>query len=295
MNLDPTTPRRARPVIALMGEFSAGKSTLANLLLGERLSPVRVTATRLPPIWYTYGEGTPVRVDLDGARHPISAAAIADVDPDDTAYVQVPLAAGVLELMDLVDMPGISDPNMAASTWKRLIHEADGVLWCTHSTQAWRQSEAATWAELPPALHENSLLLLTRADKLPTAAARRRVVARVTAETEGMFASVLPVSLHHAATAGQDRDAWEESGAEAVTRGLLDIVFRLASASRRRPKMIVPGKRAPAAAADAPADAAPALSPRARPVLPRRVTARGHGRSRPRLPHSAIRQMMPTS
>ena len=59
-----------RPVIALMGEFSAGKSTLANLLLGEGRSPVQVTATQLPPVWFSYGSEAPYKVDLDGNEDP---------------------------------------------------------------------------------------------------------------------------------------------------------------------------------------------------------------------------------
>ena len=37
-----------RPRVALMGEFSAGKSTLSNLLIGKSALPVNVTATQLP-------------------------------------------------------------------------------------------------------------------------------------------------------------------------------------------------------------------------------------------------------
>ena len=39
-----------KPVIALMGEFSAGKSTLLNLLVGRNILPTQVTATRMPPV-----------------------------------------------------------------------------------------------------------------------------------------------------------------------------------------------------------------------------------------------------
>jgi hypothetical protein len=177
---------------------------------------------------------------------------------------------------------------MEATVWKRLIHAADGVIWCTHATQAWRQSEAATWEELPAELHANSLLLLTRADKLREADLQR-VVTRVKAETGRMFAGIFPVSLMIAATAGEDRDAWEVSGAEAVTRSLLDIVFRIDNAARRRPKPIVAsgGDGTPQRSVSG---ATPAPS---RPVVPRRVQARGDGGSRARLPHSAIRQMVP--
>ena len=43
-----------KPRIAIMGEFSAGKSTLCNILLGQAPLPMRVTATRLPPVLMTY-------------------------------------------------------------------------------------------------------------------------------------------------------------------------------------------------------------------------------------------------
>ena len=294
MLLDPTSPERAKPIVAMMGEFSAGKSTLANLLLGETVSPVKVTATQLPPIWYTHGRGLPTRVDLDGTATQIRPHEISDVDPEDTAYVKVPLAAGVLELMDLIDMPGISDPNMPSKVWKRLIHEADSVLWCSHATQAWRQSEAATWAELPPSLHAHSLLLLTRADKLSGQGDIDRVVARVEKEAQGLFSGIFPISLVRAAQAGEDRDAWEQSGAEAVTRTLLDIVFKLDAATRRRPQMIVASCRRHVSRALS-GNPVPGSEPAApgHPIRPRRVTPRRSGGSRDRLPQSALHHMVP--
>ena len=229
-------PESRRPVIALMGEFSAGKSTLANLLIGERVSPERVTATQLPPIWYTRGEGAPVVVGLDGAEREIARQEIPQVAAAETVCIRVPLAAGALELMDIVDLPGISDPNMPTRAWMRLARAADAVIWCSHATQAWRQSEAATWAEMPAALHARSLLLLTRMDKLHREADRRRVLSRVRAETEGLFEAVLPISLSQAAEAGSDVAAWEESGADAFTERLLDLVTRLArDMARPRP------------------------------------------------------------
>jgi len=277
-----------RPVVALMGEFSAGKSTLANLLLGERVSPERVTATQMPPIWYTHGADAPTRVDLAGASWPLDLDALDEVDQDDTAYIRIPREAGVLEMMDLLDFPGISDPNMSSAAWKRLIHEADSVIWCSHATQAWRQSEAATWADLPPALYPNSLLLLTRFDKLRSETDRRRVLARVRSETDGLFDSVFPISLLHAATAEEDRAAWEESGAEAFTERLLELLPRL-----------TPAKAAPQPPASAHATGLQATreddgaqrhgDDRAHRVVPKRVVPRSGARTRrERLPASAL-------
>lgn len=215
---------KPRPVVALMGEFSAGKSTLANILLGEHKSPVKVTATQQPPIWFTHGPERAEVVGLDGSRRPVEIDAIAEVDRASTAYVTVSLEADVLEIMDLIDMPGISDPNTPPEVWKRVIGNADHVIWCTHAIQAWRQSEAATWEELPPSLYDKSLLLLTRFDKIHSDHDRRRVLARVRAETAGLFAEVFPISLLEASLAGDDRAAWEASGAEVFSNRLVDML-----------------------------------------------------------------------
>jgi hypothetical protein len=116
---------------------------------------------------------------------------------------------------------------MPADVWQRAAPLADGVLWCTHATQAWRQSEAAAWEEMPEALRARSLLLLTRMDRIADAKDRRRVLSRVVRETEGLFAGVYPVSLTRAIAAGEDRAAFEESGAQALLDALLELVMRL--------------------------------------------------------------------
>jgi hypothetical protein len=222
---DHSTPRRPR--IALMGEFSAGKSTLANLLLGEARSPVKVTATQLPPLWYVHGTGPMVRVDLSGEEHVLPEDGLDTVSPTDTAHVRVPVDAEVLELCDILDLPGISDPNMAPEVWGRGLDVADGVIWCTHATQAWRQSEAAVWEGVDPALYPRSMLLLTRIDKIATPRDHERVVARVMREAEGMFRAVFPISLTEALAAGEDAEVWAESGAEAFADALLEVVHAL--------------------------------------------------------------------
>ncbi|TCO74014.1 dynamin family protein [Rhodovulum euryhalinum] len=214
-----------KPCIALMGEFSAGKSTLSNLLIGQSPLPVKVTATQLPPVRISHGTGQGWREDHDGRIHPLDIEALTEVTPADTRLVQLFVEADLLTLCDLIDMPGISDPNMDSGVWEGVIGQADGVIWCTHATQAWRQSEAAVWEELSGRLAQSSLLLLTRADKLVTAEDRARVLKRVVREAAGLFSAILPISLTEAVAGRDDWDRWTASGAEAFSQhfiGLLD-------------------------------------------------------------------------
>lgn len=211
-----------KPRLAIMGEFSAGKSTLSNLLLGARPLPERVTATRLSPVWLNHGTANPVAMAIDGTETPIAIEDLDLLDVDSTRYVSMSLESPILEHCDLIDFPGISDPNMDSDVWERMLPEVDLVLWCTHATQAWRQSEAAAWDLVTETVRARSMLLVTRFDKLVTERDRARVLARVAAETEGLFAGIYPLSLLDAlkATEAEDADGWDQSGAKTFASDL---------------------------------------------------------------------------
>lgn len=252
-----------KPRIALMGEFSAGKSTLSNLLMGVRPLPEKVTATRLSPVWITYGNEAPYRVDVQGIAEPIEISQLEQVPVEDTRFVHLSIEADILEVCDLIDFPGISDPNMSSDVWERMLPEVDAVIWCTHANQAWRQSEAAVWETMPQSVRDNSILLITRFDKLTTERDRLRVFKRVKRETEGMFGGLFPISLLQAIKAGEDYDLWDASGAGPFTEHLIDMIERLTELTARSEMPLYNFK----ATADIPA-------PATAPVLPRRVQRR---------------------
>ena len=218
----------AKPRIAIMGEFSAGKSTLCNLLLKSRPLPEKVTATRLSPVWMTKSPGTHCRVTTDGDQEPIVLEDLHTIPVDETRYIQLFLDAEILDHCDFIDFPGISDPNMDAEVWQRVLTEADAVIWLTHATQAWRQTEAAVWETVPENVKEKSVLLITRFDKLVTELDRRRVVARVEKEAGPDFDAVFPISLTDALAGMEDYDLWQASGAEDFMDHMVDLMGQLA-------------------------------------------------------------------
>lgn len=222
-----------KPRIALMGEFSAGKSTLSNLLLGARPLPEKVTATRLSPVWISLGSQAPYRVDIDGSTDPVSLDDLEAIPVEETRAIRLFLEADILEVCDLIDFPGISDPNMSSDVWERMLPEVDAVIWCTHATQAWRQSESAVWDTMPEAVRNHSILLITRYDKLTTDRDRGRVIKRVERETKGQFSGTYPISLLQALQAGENYELWDSSGAGPFVQRLIATIDELTDIAKR--------------------------------------------------------------
>lgn len=282
------------PRIAIMGEFNAGKSTLCNLLMRTRALPEQVTATRLAPVWMTRAPGQDMRVTLDGDEQPINIDTLNAIPFEDTLYVRLCLEADILDHCDFIDFPGISDPNMDAEVWERVLVEADAVIWLTHATQAWRQSEAAVWETVPEDVRARSILLVTRFDKLTSEADRGRVLHRLNRETGHDFAKIFPISLTDALDAQDDYDAWDASGAAALLDHLAELIGTLSlsantpveteqksasdssQSTTQKPATVTASMSYPVAVSDVgPAKADDPAAPR---VVPRRVKPSGASR-----------------
>lgn len=220
-------PLTRKPRIAIMGEFSSGKSTLCNVLMGAKPLLEKVTATQLPPVWLSYGPDDAYTMGLDGHAYDLDLAELEQVSLETTEHIRIFMKSDILRYCDLIDMPGISDPSMSSEVWERMAYLADAVLWCTHATQAWRQSESGVWSTFPKEMRQNSLLLVTRFDKILGDSDKAKVLKRVKQETEELFSEVYPVSLLQAMRAGDDEEKWLESGVEAFSTALFDIIHRI--------------------------------------------------------------------
>lgn len=241
----------AKPRIALMGEFSSGKSTLLNLLIGEELLPTKVTATELPPVWFSYGEPRAYWMGKDGTKHPMDFGTFAGV-PMAARYVRVFAPAPMLQRCDIIDTPGISDPNLAEDSWRFAVGAANFMIWCTSSTQAWRETERSTWVSLPERLRANSVMTVTRSDKLGQGD-RDKVARRLNRESFGLFGGLVflatPMAVRGRSileqtgdealwtlSGGADLDARIEAGLQAVRAERMDMLERYESTGRSQPE-----------------------------------------------------------
>ena len=222
------------PRVALIGEFSAGKSTILNALFGRSLLPVAVTATRLPPVWITYADrAADLAVRADGEMTPLEALDLGAGDLERHMALRLERPDGLLRHFDVIDTPGISDPHLEDDRLALPLALADLIIWCTPANQAWRQSEVAAWRRVTPEVRARSLLLVTRIDTLGSDRDRSRVLGRLREEAGASFSHILTVDGRRAAelrgSSGDARAnfAWRESGAAELVSWLKSAVTDL--------------------------------------------------------------------
>lgn len=215
-----------RPCIALMGEFSAGKTTLINFLVGADALPTQVTATQVPPVWLSYGkDDDPFFVDSDNRSYPMDLSGLQTLDVGNVRYAKVFVDSEFLKQVDLIDTPGISDPNIPEFHRDTAIKNADAIIWCTHATQAWRESENSAWSTVPEDLRAKSILVATRADKLDDHN-RERVRKRLQREASDLFDTIILFSATEAMEARNEVNPsglWEHSGGAKLLAKLQQI------------------------------------------------------------------------
>jgi Dynamin family len=209
-----------RPLrIALMGEFNSGKSTLANLMIGNALLPtLQLSNTRIPTLIHYSAEPVITAALEAGGTRVLTADALET--PPGTVRIQVGMPMPHLTACEIVDFPGFSDPWLSFGVLDIARHPIDAAIWCTFSTQAWKESECTAWRLLPARIRAHSILAVTSKDLL-TQEQAPKVMARLRKAAGGDFSSFALLSSLQGRkaldTGGRIRDPglWQDSGADA--------------------------------------------------------------------------------
>ncbi len=150
--------RLARPLtIAIMGEFSAGKSTFVNALLGQTVAPMGVLPTTCTINVFRRGPTGGARVHYRDGR--ISTLTREDVEPflhglDDAQaarirHVEIERTGGRVGEASVVDTPGLNALDaFHEQVAREFLDEADAVVWIFSATRSGAATEAGMLSSL---------------------------------------------------------------------------------------------------------------------------------------------------
>jgi len=121
--------RLAEPLrLAIAGQVKAGKSTLLNALVADRLAPTDAGECTRIVTWYREGLGYEVRaVDRDGGVHELGHrrdGGVLEIDldgirPEQVARLDVAWPSSALHQLTLIDTPGLASLDDSASVQTR--------------------------------------------------------------------------------------------------------------------------------------------------------------------------------
>lgn len=213
--------------LCISGEFSSGKSTLVNILVGVEVAEANVLASDLPPLVYGYAETHTVTAgkwnDPPNAVGP-KVTLDAGIDPE-FDFIRVGTPSDILRGLEIVDMPGSNDPARDEKMLSAIAAHTDALIWCTNAVNAWRESEKVTWSALPDELRDNGILVVTHVDLKAVRKSLARVMSRVEQETGAFFTEITTFAAPKARSAAphgniEDATLWAESGADALIDGI---------------------------------------------------------------------------
>ena len=213
-----------RPLlVAVMGEFNAGKSSFVNAFCGEEVAPTGVTPTTATINVLRYGAVPAARaVHHDGTSRPIPAGAIAaflgalrDEDARDVRQVEIFLPVEALRRIEIIDTPGLNSIRAEHERVARdFLRDADAIVWVLAVGQAAKASEKEALG-LARAGHKRVVGVLNKIDRAD-AGEVEAVLTHVRRTLGELLDSVVPLSAtraFEARRAGRSDPAWERLGA----------------------------------------------------------------------------------
>lgn len=217
----------ARPLrVVILGEYNSGKTSVADLLIGNGLLPTSVVSNTKLPVLITYAK-TPALHGVDQNGGLIRIDSRGDDTPIDAPYraLQVALPLDRLEGFQILDTPSMVKPDT-------FVQDADIVIWCTVATRAWTESERATWCALPKRCRRNALLVVTHKNALNGPDEALHVTERLREVTQGLFRDVVLIDAQGGEAALQSDDEKDDLSVRLRRRGA-DIGARRAQKAEK--------------------------------------------------------------
>ena len=234
-----------RPLLlAVLGEFNAGKSTFVNALIGADVAPTCILPTTATLNLLRGGAERRVRLVLVGGRSREGSLAelprlLREAEGDGVDHVEIMIPSETLERVWILDTPGTNAPDQAHERLAtEAMHRADASLWVFDAGQAGKRTEGDL-VRLLCSQGQVVVPVLNKVDRL-SARDQRAVIDSLRPVTSGLSVPLTAISARAALDAklSSDATALVESGFPALMATLDEHVVGRSRNSSEAPSRV---------------------------------------------------------
>ena len=159
--------------VAIVGQFSSGKSTFLNALLSKKILPTGITPVTSKINFINYGSEYKLKISYySGVEEYASIDSISTFtdqrkkEMDNIKYLTLYAPMEILKDITFVDTPGLnSQSHSDTKTTKKVLKDVGGIIWLTLIDNAGKMSEIEILEEYMDQFANKSLCVLNQKDK----------------------------------------------------------------------------------------------------------------------------------
>ncbi|MEE3777400.1 dynamin family protein [Campylobacter sp. CX2-4080-23] len=204
------------PLVAIVGQFSSGKSSFLNALLGLDILPTGVVPVTAKPTFIKYAPNYMLKILHNDGRDEyknideLSAFVDQRHALKDVKNLTIYAPNELLKKISFIDTPGLNSRSDAdTNETKMILNEAVALIWISLIDNAARKSELDELNLIPNSIKQNAIALLNQKDKLSSDEIDR-VLTHANTTYSKHFSQVVAIS------AKMQRENRSDSGFEAV-------------------------------------------------------------------------------
>jgi ribosome biogenesis GTPase A len=190
--------------VAIVGQFSSGKSTFLNALLSKDVLPTGITPVTSKVNFINYGDEYKLKVTYkngaDEYRTLENIGKFTDQrkEIEDIKYLTLYAPMDILRDISFVDTPGLNSQSLSdTEVTKKILRDVDGIIWLTLIDNAGKESESKVLVEYLKNFQDKSLCVLNQKDKFSEEQIAT-TVSYINEKFASFFAKVIPISAKQA-------------------------------------------------------------------------------------------------
>ena len=158
------------PLIAVIGQFSSGKSTFLNALLGQDILPSGLTPVTAKAVRLKFAKMPLLSVKfINGSESLLASSDLAELNKlgDQVSGMTLYAPSEILKEINFIDTPGLNSLRDAdTKETKNTLKKVSGAIWLSLANNAAKASELESIKEILKANDLKAICLINQKDKL---------------------------------------------------------------------------------------------------------------------------------